>query len=191
VFRDELADLQARYPNLHVCYTITNDPDTAWDGERGHVTRELLARTVPELTRGPVMLCGPDAMMTAMRAMLVATGIADAEIHQEAFISPAAPKEGEPEAPEEIIEGERNLRFARTAKDVKLTNGLTVLEAAEECGVDIPFECRSGICGQCKTRLISGKVAMETQDALTSADKAKGLILACQARAVNDTVVDA
>jgi len=66
-----------------------------------------------------------------------------------------------------------------------------VLEAAEECGVSIPFECRSGICGQCKTRLISGHVAMEVEDALSSNDKERGLILACQARAIRDTVVDA
>jgi len=68
---------------------------------------------------------------------------------------------------------------------------LTVLEAAEECGVSIPYECRSGICGQCKTRLLTGRVAMEVQDALTAGEKSKGLILACQARAVKDIVVDA
>jgi ferredoxin len=66
-----------------------------------------------------------------------------------------------------------------------------VLEVAEECGVAIPFECRSGICGQCKTKLVSGKVAMDVQDALTPSDRAKGLILACQARAARDTVIDA
>jgi ferredoxin len=32
---------------------------------------------------------------------------------------------------------------------------------------------------------------METQDALTSADRAKGLILACQARPVRDVEIDA
>jgi len=68
---------------------------------------------------------------------------------------------------------------------------LTVLEVAEENGITIPFECRSGICGQCKTKLVSGKVAMEVQDALTPADRAKGLILACQARCAKDVVIDA
>jgi ferredoxin len=66
-----------------------------------------------------------------------------------------------------------------------------VLEAAENCGVEIPFECRSGICGQCKTPLLVGRVTMEVQDALTAADRLKGLILACQARAVRDVEVDA
>lgn len=194
VFRDELRELQARNPNLEVCITVSQDPDTAWDGPRGNITRELFASFVPDLTRGPVMLCGPDPMMTAMRKILVGMGVPDAEIHQEAFISPpalpdAAP--GEPEPADEMPEGVRNLRFARTEKSIQLVNGLTVLEAAEECGVDIPFECRSGICGQCKTRLVTGRVAMEVQDALTPADRERGLILACQAVCTQDTTVDA
>jgi ferredoxin len=121
-------------------------------------------------------------------------GVPDAEIHQEAFISPPALPDavpGEPEPPDEMPEGVRSLRFARTEKSIQLTNGLTVLEAAEECGVDIPFECRSGICGQCKTRLVTGRVAMEVQDALTPADRERGLILACQAVCMQDTTVDA
>ena len=39
------------------------------------------------------MLCGPDPKMTAMRALFVALGVPDAEIHQEAFISPPTPSD--------------------------------------------------------------------------------------------------
>ena len=66
-----------------------------------------------------------------------------------------------------------------------------MLEAAEDAGVDIPFECRSGICGQCKTPLVSGRVTMDVQDALSAADRARGLILACQARALQPIEIDA
>ena len=188
VFRDELAYLQARFANLHVRITVSDEP---WDGERGRITRAMIEGFVPSLARGPIMLCGPDSMMSSMRQILVGMGVPDAEIHQEAFVSPPEPKAGAPELIEEVPDGARNLKFARAGKAVELTNGLTVLEAAEECGVSIPFECRSGICGQCKTRLISGRVAMEVEDALTSSDKERGLILACQARAVRDSIVDA
>lgn len=191
VFRDELAYLQARFANLHVRYTVSNDPDTAWDGARGNITRELIEDFVPNLDRGPIMVCGPDPMMTAMRRLLVGMGIPDTDIHQEAFVSPPAPREGEPEPADEIVDGVRSLEFARSRRSVELTNGLTVLEAAEEHGIALPFECRSGICGQCKTKLISGRVAMEVQDALTPADRSKGLILACQAVCTRDTVIDA
>jgi ferredoxin len=69
--------------------------------------------------------------------------------------------------------------------------GLTVLEAAEDNEIAIPFECRSGICGQCKCKLISGRVVMDSQDALTAGDKAKGLILACQARPTQNCEIEA
>ena len=193
VFRDELDYLQKRFPNLHVMVTVSGDPDTAWDGARGNITRELVEKFVPNFTRGPAMLCGPDRMMSAMRELLVGMGIPDAEVHQEAFISPPAVVENaSPDALEEPpADGAiANVTFKRTGKSAELAE-LTLLEAAEEAGVAIPFECRSGICGQCKTRLISGRVRMEVQDALSSADRSKGLILACQARAVRDVVVDA
>jgi ferredoxin-NADP reductase/DMSO/TMAO reductase YedYZ heme-binding membrane subunit len=201
VFRDELDYLQSRFPNLHVCVTLTGEPDPAWSGPRGHVTRELLEGFVPDLTRGPIFMCGPAPMMNAVRRLLVdQLGIADAEVLEEAFVSPSSsisdtgtvqPSPG-PDAP--MPAGDAvvaTVQFERAGKRAELAPGLTVLEAAEEVGVEIPFECRSGICGQCKTRLVSGAVAMDVQDALTPADRAKRLILACQARPVGEIVVDA
>ncbi len=185
IFKDELEALKARFPNLHVEYVVTS--------ERGHVTKEILQRFVPGLTSGPVMLCGPDPMMSAMRKLCVEIGVPDAEVMQEAFVSPLQVVESSSttEAAPAAANGEpANVEFKRAGKTTEVSE-LTILEAAEECGVTIPFECRSGICGQCKTPLVSGKVIMDVQDALSSADKSKGLILACQARATNDVVVDA
>jgi ferredoxin len=72
-----------------------------------------------------------------------------------------------------------------------LAAGKTVLEAAESAGVSIDYQCRSGICGTCRCKLISGHVTMPVRDALSDADEADGYILACQAHAAEDLVVDA
>ncbi|HEX4420691.1 MAG TPA: ferric reductase-like transmembrane domain-containing protein [Kofleriaceae bacterium] len=213
VFRNELDYLQARFPNLHVRVTLTGDPDAAWGGERGQITRAMIDRLVPDLgsgPRGPVLVCGPDPMMTAVRRLLVEDmGIPDADVLQEAFVSPPAPDDAADaanaaNAPDasgvepDIAPGAgavlgqiASVQFQRTGTSADVPAEQTVLEAAEDAGVVIPFECRSGICGQCKTRLISGTVTMDVQDALTSSDRAKRLILACQAHAVSDIVVDA
>ncbi|HET9987057.1 MAG TPA: hybrid-cluster NAD(P)-dependent oxidoreductase, partial [Kofleriaceae bacterium] len=194
VFAHEIMDLQERHANLHVRITLTNDPESEWTGARGQITKELLADFIPEFKHGPVMLCGPDPMMTAMRQLLVTLGIPDAEIHQEAFIStpPVDMTADLQEAEEALPEGVMpSLSFQKSGINAEQPAELSVLEVAEEAGVAIPFECRSGICGQCKTRLVSGKVRMEVQDALTQQDRAKGLILACQARATRDCVIDA
>jgi ferredoxin-NADP reductase/DMSO/TMAO reductase YedYZ heme-binding membrane subunit len=198
IFESELADLQQRFPNLHVKITLTGtiDDGVAWDGARGHLTRELIQGFVPGLERGPVMLCGPEKMMLAARKLFVDLGVPDSEVLEEAFVSPPAQPESEATgvagAEEPATDGEvPNVEFQKAGKSAELPSDLTVLEVAEDCGVRIPFECRSGICGQCKTKLVSGRVTMDVQDALTPGDRSKGLILACQAKAVRDVIVDA
>ena len=189
VFETELRELEKRFPNLHVLVTLSEEPDAAWDGARGFISKDLIQKFVPDLKQGPVLVCGPDPMMTAMRKILVDIGVPDGEVLQEAFISPKQGAEASQDGVELVEPGAGAIQFKNGARvDAP---GLTVLEAAEECGVNIPFECRSGICGQCKTKLVAGRVTMEVQDALTPADRAKGLVLACQARPVKDVIVDA
>lgn len=62
----------------------------------------------------------------------------------------------------------------------------TVLEAAIRDGAALPYSCRSGECGSCKARLLSGSVAGGEGDALTTAERAAGFILLCRARATSD-----
>ena len=84
-----------------------------------------------------------------------------------------------------------SIRFARSNKRLAGVGTRTVLELAESLGIALPYDCRSGVCGQCKTRLLSGSVVMAAEDALDPLDRANGLILACQARCRDDVVVDA
>ena len=201
VFEKELAYLMARHANLRVKITLSNEPDGTvpdgiWDGSRGRISRELIEGFVPDCTRGPVMLCGPTPQMEASRKLFVALGVPNEQIHEEAFVSPPAPVDAAAAdaamaAPEAESDGDFPVVFKRANVKAESTAGLTILEAAEENEISIPFECRSGICGQCKCKLISGRVVMEVQDALTPGDKAKGLILACQARPVRACEVDA
>ena len=198
VFRDEIAYLQSRFPNLHVRVLVSRDLDTPWNGPRGQITRQVIADFVPNLERGPVLLCGPAPMMAAMRAILVGMGLPDAEVLEEEFVSPVAvePIAGS-DAAAAVVDAPlpdgamASVAFKRTGRTADLSPEQSVLEAAEDAGVEIPFECRSGICGQCKTPLTAGRVTMEVQDALTAADRAGGLILACQAHALRDIEVDA
>ena len=61
--------------------------------------------------------------------------------------------------------------------------GQTILEAALAQGVPYPHGCRSGNCGACKSRLISGDVEMSpySEYALSDDERSDGLILACRA----------
>jgi ferredoxin-NADP reductase/DMSO/TMAO reductase YedYZ heme-binding membrane subunit len=200
VFHDELTYLQSRFSGLHAQVRVSADPDTPWDGPRGHITRDAIANFVPNLTSGPILLCGPPPMMTAMRQTLVGMGVPDADVWQEEFVSRPDPVEspaGESDL-SRTVDGEvlgngmpASLAFRRSGTTVDLAADQTILEAAEQHGIELPFECRSGICGQCRTRLVAGRVSMDVQDALSAGDRAKGFILACQAHALTNVEVDA
>ena len=219
IFARELEGLAGRFPNVHLVVTLSGEDDGAWTGHRGRVSAALLESAVPEIRRLPVYLCGPDAMMVDVRAMLLGLGVPEDRIQTEAFVSAAtAPSDlpasagGSPLAdafplmPEAavVMSGVANGRasgivnermptatFRRSGKTAELPPERTILEVAEDAGLDIPFECRSGICGQCKTKLLEGRVTMDVEDALSAADRAQGIILACQARAARDVAVDA
>ncbi|MDO9372476.1 MAG: CDP-6-deoxy-delta-3,4-glucoseen reductase [Gammaproteobacteria bacterium] len=68
----------------------------------------------------------------------------------------------------------------------------TILDAALRHGLSLPYGCRGGVCGACKSRLITGEVdyGMSQLPALNSADMAAGYALLCQARPLSDVTVE-
>lgn len=62
--------------------------------------------------------------------------------------------------------------------------GDLLLDGALMSGVEMPHDCRSGVCGACKVRLVDGKVFGGT-------DAASDTIYACQARVVSDLTLQA
>jgi glycine betaine catabolism B len=212
IFREELEYLQRRHPNLHVLATMTRAEGTVWMGLRGHFNRDLIALSVPGIASRRVHLCGPPAMMDAVRQVLEELGVPKEQIKTEAFGTakrapkPAGGEDTSTEPPVRPTSAQTAatrvaaapataplavVRFTRSGKFASLTPDKTVLEAAEEAGVEIDNSCRSGTCGSCKVKLLSGSVTMDCEDALEPGDKAQNLILACQAKASGEISVEA
>jgi naphthalene 1,2-dioxygenase ferredoxin reductase component len=74
---------------------------------------------------------------------------------------------------------------------INVEPGATVLESALAQGVPYPHGCRSGNCGACKSRLEAGEVELSPYSpyALSDAERADGLILACRAVPWSDAAV--
>ena len=68
----------------------------------------------------------------------------------------------------------------------------TVLEAAIDAGINLPYGCRNGACGSCKAKLISGKVMQNDyqSSAMTDAELAAGNALLCCAMALEDLTIE-
>ena len=190
IFGEELAQLAVRHPNLRLVPVVSGDADVGWTGRTGRITKELIREAVPDVAARLVHLCGPKAMMDATRGFLEELGVPRARIRFEAF-GPAAPVvPPAPIAPSEALTLPV-VSFTRSGKSAPLPPERTVLEAAESISVAIDWSCRSGTCGSCAVKLISGKVTMEVDDGLDDEDRAAGMILACQARATADVAVEA
>lgn len=67
----------------------------------------------------------------------------------------------------------------------------TVADAAYRSGINVPFDCRDGACGTCKSRCESGSYDKGDyiEDALTENEAAEGYVLTCQMRPRSDCVV--
>lgn len=67
----------------------------------------------------------------------------------------------------------------------------TVLEAAVEAGINIPYGCRNGTCGSCKGQVLNGKVMHDDymDSAMSDAELATGNALFCCARPLEDLVI--
>jgi ferredoxin-NAD(P)+ reductase (naphthalene dioxygenase ferredoxin-specific) len=76
------------------------------------------------------------------------------------------------------------VRIRRADSPIQVEDGRTILETALDAGINYPHSCRSGMCGTCKSRLLSGSVDMLPYEefALTDEEKESGLVLACRSR---------
>ena len=69
----------------------------------------------------------------------------------------------------------------------------TILAAAIRQGVGLPYGCKDGACGSCKSRLLSGRVLHGAHQlkALSLAEEDAGLVLTCCATPQTDCVIEA
>jgi len=188
IFRDELAALQARNANLRVTVAMSRPGDEPWSGVAGRIDAALLASAVPDIASGRAHICGPPSMMEGVKAALIRLGVPEAQIKTEAFGTVKRDPTAKGAASTEVA-GKVVFQASDTTAPVLV--GATILDAADDAGVFIDNACRSGTCGSCRVKLLSGRVKMAVEDALTKEDKAEGYILACQAKIRSDVKVDA
>lgn len=84
------------------------------------------------------------------------------------------------------------IRVAQSDIEFECAEGTSILEAARKGGYELPYSCRTGICGSCKGHLVSGSVNMPgTSEALSSEERAAGYTLFCKARPTSDVEIGA
>jgi ring-1,2-phenylacetyl-CoA epoxidase subunit PaaE len=65
----------------------------------------------------------------------------------------------------------------------------SVLDAATQEGLELPYACKGGVCSTCRAMLVEGEVDMDANFALEDYEIARGYILTCQSYPVTDKIL--
>ena len=182
IFRAELEQLVARHADRVQILHRLDDRD-------GFLSSEDVSALVRHPEAGDYYLCGPGPFMDTVENALLAAQVAPERIHVERFVSPPDPKPAAATpAPPVVAVGDVpaavSVELNGATHEVPYTPGRTLLQVVRDAGLDAPYSCEEGFCGCCAALLLEGKVTMDADDALTAADKARGVVLTCQSRPV-------
>lgn len=167
-FGKHLRGLAAEHPTLklHVSLSDPEASDKAGDSydAKGHVDADLVGKLV-DLAACDFYLCGPGPFMQSLYDGLIAKGVAVDRIHFESFGRATVRKQQTkaPDASSAASATKIPVHFAASGIDAVWTpSSGTLLELAEQSGLAPIFGCRSGVCGSCITRVVSGGVEYVT-----------------------------
>ena len=123
-------------------------------------------------------VCGPAGMIDWALSSAKNLGWPAQNLHSERFLAPAS---GEP----------YEIRLARSDRMIRVGAHQSMLEAIEAAGVDAPYLCRGGACGQCETHVLEcDGTLLHGDHFLTDEEKASGVkVMPCVSRFEGRTLV--
>lgn len=165
IFKTELDALKS--DKINVIYVLSNEKKAGY--ESGFIGAEIIEKYVSgDFT---VMMCGPQAMYAFLDKELTKFNLPLRRIKKEANTV-----------------GMRDVKEAHYKITVKIgfntytvdaDSRETVLTALERAGLNVPAKCRTGGCGFCHAKLISGKFTIPGADKRRLADSKFGYFHPC------------
>ena len=172
-----------------------SDPMTEDVDGTGHLSRSVFAQIgVPR--EADVYVCGPTRFMGEMKEALATMGVASERIHVELFngsepmtpgVAGAATRASH--LPRDDADTGPLVSFARSgiAAHWNASSYQSILELAEACDVPVRWSCRTGVCHNCESGLVSGAVVYGPEPLDKPAD---GNLLVCCSQPLRDVVID-
>ncbi len=184
LLKTQLSDLKNQHPSrLSISYFLSQEPIDvelyAGRIDKSKVTK-IFNNELKQLDIGGYYLCGPGGMIDEVTDVLTANGVVKDHIHSEQFLS-----EGQVMIDKKktatvdsgvivTIDGVTS-RYAIKQGDEK-----SLLDAALDAKIKMPYSCKAGVCATCRCKLVEGKVNMLNNYSLEEWELEKGYILSCQ-----------
>jgi len=178
MFKDALSDLKKEFPNrffVHNTYSQENNPDSFFGRiDSGFINQVLKQHYSIDFEK--VLLCGPEKMIQSATKLLKDKSFNENQILFELFYS---------EASEKTTVTSKNSKATIIYDDETLSlevpENMTILDAALQKNIDVPYSCQGGVCSSCIAKVSSGSASMLQNNILTDSEIEEGLVLTCQA----------
>lgn len=184
LFYNELQQLQASHSRHFKVVSLLSSEGKRLNNE---YLEQLLDQHIDsDFTNSLFYLCGPFAYMRMIRLTLLFLGVDPGRIRKENFVLETVPV-----AESTAVYPPRNIRlqFNNEVYSIAVGENQSILQAALQNNIALPYSCRGGMCSTCIARCTSGKVEMSVNDVLMDADLAEGWVLTCTGHPVTDDVM--
>ena len=197
MFNEALQDLKDRFADRFTMVHILSRQAQEVDLLEGRIdaakVQALVTTLLPAASMDEVFICGPEAMISATETALLEAGVPQSRVYTERFTSgpdmaakvqadsdarAAQNQMGKPIRMTVLIDGKQH--------ELTLSAEESVLDAALNGGLDIPYSCKGGVCSTCRCKVTRGSVRMDKNFTLDAPDVAQGFALSCQAHATSD-----
>lgn len=207
MFKEELEDIKNRYLDRVVLHYVFSDEHTEVSIHNGVLNRQKISDFLHTLVSvshiDHAFICGPYQMNDEAYAALQLSGMSTERIHIERFgIAPTDTSNNMQEVGNMMAQAALSkdvqqacIVIVRDGKRYEINCSQnedqpnSLLEAIAAAGLEVPYSCKSGVCGTCCTKLLEGRVRMARNFALDQSAVANNFILACQAYPLTERVV--
>lgn len=196
IFKEKLDEMAAQFGTRFVVHHSLSQPINGWVGATGRLNQtqilrllETVERFVP--TSAAYYLCGPDEMMNEAKRALAILEVPTEQIHKESFATATShtPIHEVDDEDGSLKDQEVTVLYEGSEYKFKVAPYQTILEAALDLDIDLPYSCQAGMCTACMGKCKSGMVHLDEEDGLTKAELAAGFILTCVAHPLTKDVV--
>ena len=186
VFQEEFKALEG--PKFKLVNVLSHE--TQEGCEHGFITAELIRKYAPTGNYS-IFLCGPQAMYNFVDKEIATLNLRKKFIRHELFGEYFNPAK-EADYPANVApEVKITVRIAGNEQTITAPADTSILRSLEAAGIAAPAHCRSGECGWCHSRLISGEVyCPKSLDGRREADYLYGYIHPCCSFPLTDLVIE-
>lgn len=195
MFIEDLFALKNRYPERLQVHFVFSQEEQEFGISGGRIdagkAAELMERFCAGIDVDEAWICGPDTMTATVADALIGLGLSADAVHAERF---GTQRKDEKPVPRQAAAGEGRVKVTVIMDGHKKSfemprTGTSIVDAAAEQGIELPYSCKGGVCATCRTHLRQGEVDMATNYGLEPWEVEKGFVLACQSTPTSDELI--